>query len=77
MSMAMDAISSWPSYLSHEEDKLLRAVAWKNDYGKKRMILWRTTDVRLCSPSSAELRLWPVQSVTHQDEFVDTFNRLS
>ena len=46
--------SSWPTYASYDEDRLLRKAKWNSKYDGKRIIMWDDTNVPFqYKPSSA------------------------
>ena len=47
--------SSWPVYVSYEEDKTLRKEKWNEKYDKKRIIMWDDTNIPFCfKPGTAK-----------------------
>ena len=47
--------SSWPVFVSLNEDKILRKEKWNDKYENKRVIMWDDTNIPFCfKPSSAK-----------------------
>ena len=47
--------SSWPTYVSYEEDKALRKEKWDAKYAKKRIVMWDDTNIAFnFKPGSAK-----------------------
>ena len=45
LKMVMECMNTWPRFLTHVEDMILRKDKWKERYENKRVMMWDNTDV--------------------------------
>jgi hypothetical protein len=47
---------NWPKYLTFKEDLDLRGPRWDSSYSDKRIVFWDNTDIRIVTPSDADVQ---------------------
>jgi DDE superfamily endonuclease len=56
LKLVIAARNRWPLFVTMEEDHKLRDDKWDSTYEGKRIVMWDNTDVRLATPSNANLQ---------------------